>query len=451
MTSSPGTGGAFRARVAISAVFFINGAVFASWIAHIPSVKMRHDISDGALGLVLLSTAVGSVLALPMAGWLIARWGSRVMTSAAALGFCLMLPLPVISPNVALLALALALLGACNGALDVSMNAQAVALEERYPRPLMSSFHGLWSLGGVSGAAVASGAMALGVGSVGHVVGVMIASAAVVGLALRGLLPVAPRRESAAPVFVKPPRALLGLGLVTFCGLLAEGAVGDWSAVYLRDALGSAPAVAAAGFAAFSLMMAAGRFVGDRLSIVLGPPALLRASGATAAIGLGAALLVGKPWPAIIGFGLVGLGIANVIPVVFSAAGRVGGVAPATALAAVATTGYGGYLAGPPLIGLAAHLTSLPVALGILAAVCVVIAVSAKIPPRLPVQDKLQRARQHVDRAIAIAHCDHVPTMQRQIAGGGPLVAGTMGARCGSPGFRCCCCSHTSASTSPIL
>lgn len=376
----------FRARAAISAVFFINGAVFASWIAHIPAVKMQHDLSDGWLGLVLLSTAVGSVLALPVAGWLIIRWGSRVMTGAAALGFCLALPLPLISSNVALLAVALALFGACNGTLDVSMNAQAVALEDRSPRPIMSSFHGLWSLGGVGGAAAASGAMALGVDAIGHVVGVLIVSTAAVGLALGGLLPPAPRTGNAAPVFVKPPPALLGLGLVTFCGLLAEGAVGDWSAVYLHDALGSSPAVAAAGFAAFSLMMAAGRFVGDRLSSVLGPPRLLRASGATAAIGLGAALLVGKPTSAIIGFGLVGLGIANVIPVVFSAAGRVSGVPPATALAAVATTGYCGYLAGPPLIGLAAEATNLSLALGVLAAVCAVIAVSAKVLPQQPGQ-----------------------------------------------------------------
>src|SRR5262245_8925900 len=161
----------FRARAAISAVFFINGAVFASWIAHIPGVKAQHHLSDGGLGLTLLSTAVGSVAALPVAAWLIARWGSRTMTSIAVLGCCLVLPLLVVSPNVAVLALVLAIFGALNGTLDVSMNAQAVALEARYRRPIMSAFHGLWSLGGVAGAAIASGAMALGVGTVAHVAG----------------------------------------------------------------------------------------------------------------------------------------------------------------------------------------------------------------------------------------------------------------------------------------
>ena len=375
--------GLCAARAAISVIFFTNGVLFATWVAHIPAIKTKHEISDGGLGLLLLSIAGGSVLALPTAGWLVARWGSRVMTSAAAIGFCLALPLPVISPSIGLLAFTLAVFGACNGVLDVSMNAQAVTVEEQYRRPIMSSFHGLWSLGGVSGAAAASGAMALGVGQVRHVVAVVIVSAGIVAVALRGLLSSTLRSEHPARVFVKPPPTLLGLGLLTFCGLLVEGAVGDWSAVYLREALGSTAAMAAAGFAAFALTMAAGRFLGDRLSSLLGPSRLLQVSAITAAVGLGGALLLRSPWAAIIGFGLVGLGIANVIPIVFSAAGRVGGVPAGTALAAVATTGYGGYLTGPPLIGFAAEVTSLPVALGIVSAACALIAVCARVLPRL--------------------------------------------------------------------
>jgi len=369
----PPDGQGTRARVSVSTIFAVNGVVFASWVAHIPAVKTRHHLSDGELGLVLLSMAVGSVLALVAAGWLIARWGSRVVTSWAALGFCVLLPLPVIVPNVALLAVSLAVFGACNGTVDVSMNAQAVAVEHRYQRPIMSSFHGLWSLGGVGGAAAASGAMAAGIGTVQHVLGVMAVSASVVLIALGALLPAAPSGER-TPVFMKPPAALLGLGLVTFCGLLVEGAVGDWSAVYIHEVLGATRAVAAAGFAAFALMMAAGRLLGDRLARLLGPDRLVLVSGAMAALGLAAALLLETPSAALVGFGFVGLGLANVIPVVFSAAGRIPGVPPASALAAVATTGYGGYLAGPPLIGIAAEVTSLPVALGIVVAFCIVIA-----------------------------------------------------------------------------
>jgi len=360
-------------------MFFINGAVLASWVAHIPAVKAEHGIGDGGLGLVLLSMALGSVLTLPIAGWLIARRGSGVMTTAAALAFSLALPLPIISPTVSLAVLTLALLGGCNALLDVSMNTQAVAIEEGYRRPILSSFHGLFSVGGVAGASLASGAMALGIRPVWHVLGVAAVAVAVVAGVAGDFLSSKGRPD---PVFVRPPAALVGLGLLTFCGLLTEGAMADWSAVYLHDALGAPPATAATGFAAFSLAMAAGRFGGDALARRLGPRLLLRTSAAVAAAGLGGALLLGRTPAAIVGFGLVGLGIANVIPVLFSAAGRVQGTPRGTAMAAVATTGYGGYLVGPPLIGLAAEGTSLPVALGIVCAACALIAAGAAALPR---------------------------------------------------------------------
>ena len=379
---------AARARRAVSAIFFVNGAVLASWVAHIPTVKSQHGIADGGLGLVLLSMAVGSVLTLPIAGWLIARWGSRVMTTAAALAFSLALPLPVISPTVSLAVLTLALLGACNALLDVSINAQAVAIEEGYRRPILSSFHGLFSVGGVAGASLASGAMAVGIRPAWHVLGVAAMAVAVVAGVL-GDLPSSKEHGRPHPVLVRPPAALLGLGLLTFCGLLAEGAMADWSAVYLHDTLGAPPAMAATGFAAFSLAMAAGRFGGDALARRLGPRLLLRTSAAVAAAGLGGALLLGRTPTAIVGFGLVGLGISNVIPVLFSAAGRVPGTPRGTALAAVATTGYGGYLVGPPLIGLAADGISLAVALGTVSAVCALIAVGAVFLPDRPRSEPL--------------------------------------------------------------
>jgi fucose permease len=182
--------------------------------------------------------------------------------------------------------------------------------------------------------------------------------------------------KSAGPVFVRPGRALLNLGLLAFLGLLAEGAMGDWSAVYLRDALGTTAASAASGYAAFSLAMAAGRLGGDQLVNRLGRESVLRMSGIIAASGLGVGLLVGEPRLAIVGFALVGLGISNVIPLVFGLAAGVRGIEPGPALAAVATTGYFGFLAGPPLIGLVAEAAGLPAALGIVSASCALIAVS---------------------------------------------------------------------------
>jgi MFS family permease len=370
-----------RPRRAVSILFFVNGAVLASWLPHIPAVKTRLTSGDGQLGLVLLAMAAGAVVALPAAGWLVVRLGSRVVTSVAALAFCLAMPLPVLSPSRPALVAALAVLGACNGLVDVSMNAQAAAVERLAGRPLMSSFHALFSLGGVAGALLAGGAMALGADDVTHVGASALVALVAVAAALPRLLPDGPTRERASPALARPSRGLLALGVLALLGLLAEGAMADWSAVYLRDTLGATPAVAALGFAAFSLAMTAGRFTGDALVGRLGPRLVLRTASGVAALGLTVALLVGQPATGIIGCALVGLGIANVVPVLFSAAARVPGVEPGRALAAVATTGYLGFLAGPPLIGAVAEVAGLAVGLGLVSAACAVVAVRAGVLP----------------------------------------------------------------------
>lgn len=368
-----------RARRAVSVVFFMNGAVLASWIPHIPDAKQAHGLGDGTLGLVLLAMGAGAITAMPLAGRLIGRFGSRGMTTVAAIAFAATLPLPILSPSVPCLVAALFALGACNGTLDVSMNAHAVAVEHRYQRPIMSTFHALFSLGGLVGAAVAALATAAGLRPIPHVVLATIVAVGVMTLAVRGLMPTAPAGRQAGPVFALPSRALLGLGSLAFLGLLAEGSMADWSAVYLRETLATDMTTAAIGFAAFSLTMAAGRFTGDRLVARFGPGAVLRTSSLVAAVGLACGLLIGAPIAAIIGFGAVGFGIANIIPVLFSAAGSMPDVAPGSALAAVATTGYFGFLAGPALIGLTAELTTLSVGLAVVSAACAVIAASAAI------------------------------------------------------------------------
>jgi MFS family permease len=219
--------------------------------------------------------------------------------------------------------------------------------------------------------------LSFGITSRQHVIVTTFLALMTVASVLHWLLPDARQAEYRSPTFVKPRGILLGLGILAFLGLLAEGAMADWSAVYLHDVLRADSATAAAGFAACSLMMAAGRFSGDQLANRFGPRRLLRTSGTVAAVGLGGGLLSGEPLFAIVGFGLVGLGIANIIPVLFSAAGRLHGVAAGPALAAVATTGYFGFLTGPPLIGFVAEVTSLSLALGIVSACCALIALSA--------------------------------------------------------------------------
>jgi fucose permease len=366
------------ARAAVGTMFFVNGAVIASWVPHIPAIKARHALGDGALGLALLCVAGGAVLALPLAGRLIEHFGSRAVTAAAAVGVCLAMPVPVLSSTVALLVVALFVLGACNGLLDVAMNAQAVIVESRYGRRILSSFHGLFSLGGLAGAVMAGVLTAAGLTAAAHTGLVGVAAMLAVVLARRALVRSA-STAAVAPVLVRSGRAVLGLGCLAFAALLVEGAMADWSAVYLHDNLGTTPAMAAAGFAAFSLTMAAGRFGGDWLVNHFGPRDVVRACTAVAGAGMAVALLLRDPVAAVVGFGLVGFGIANAIPVLFSAAARVPGLSASTALAAVATTGYFGFLVGPPLIGAVAEVTRLPVALGIVSALCALIALFASV------------------------------------------------------------------------
>src|SRR5262249_26563347 len=222
-------------------------------------------------------------------------------------------------------------------------------------------------------------AMASSVGDVAHVAMAAVVALSAVVLALPGLVSPPPVDGPAGPVLARPSGTLLALGLLAMLGLMAEGAMADWSAVYLHDTLGASPPVAAIGFAAFSLAMAAGRLSGDALVGRLGAHRVLRGSSATAAVGLGIALLVGRPAVGIVGCALVGLGIANIIPILFSAAARVPGVPPGRALAAVATTGYLGFLAGPPLIGIVAEAAGLATGLGLVSGACAIIALKASV------------------------------------------------------------------------
>jgi predicted MFS family arabinose efflux permease len=357
-----------RARIAVAAVFFANGAGFASWVPHIPMVQAKLGLTAGVLGGALLAMAAGALAGIRFSGWATARAGSPTVVRASALLFFVALPLPLLAPRLAILVVALFLFGAGNGALDVSMNAQAVALEARWPRPIMSSFHGMWSLGGLVGATAAAVALAAGVPPLPHLLVATALLAAVTAAAATALLPPDADVRSGAPRFARPTRAMLGLGLVAFLALLSEGAMGDWSAVYLRHSLGTTGATAALGFAAFSLTMAAGRFLGDGLVARFGDERVVRRSTASAALGLGAALVVAHPIAAILGFATVGFGIANLIPIAFRTAGTLPGVAASQGIAAVGTFGYVGFLAGPPLIGLAADLVTLPAALGIVVA-----------------------------------------------------------------------------------
>ena len=352
------------ARLAVAAVFFLNGFGFASWVVRIPAVQEKLALSEGPLGIALLGAAVGLLISTPLAGWLVARLGSRPVVGVTSLLVALVLLPLALAPNLPLLVLANVAGGGFAGALDVSMNAQAVAVEKRYARPIMSSFHAAFSFGGLAGAASGGLVASLGIGVFPHLAGIAALSATAAVVAYRSLLPASADAGGAGgPAFARPTRGLLGLGVISFCVLLGEGAMADWSAVYLRGTLETGPGFAAAGYAAFSLTMATGRLVGDRLTARLGPVRLVRAGAVVAAGGLGLGLALGHPLIALAGFACAGAGFSIVFPTALSAAGRAEGVTAGPTIAAVSTAGYFGFLIGPPTIGFAAEALGLGVAL----------------------------------------------------------------------------------------
>ncbi len=367
MTPPPGafpSADIYAARKAVSVIFFINGFCFATWAVHIPYVQERLSLSEGVLGLALLSIAIGSLLMMPLTGSLIARFGVRRVLGGAAFGFCGLLPFLLLMPHLGFLIAVLFCFGGAGGTMDIAMNAEAVHIEQDYGRSIMSSFHALFSLGGLTGAG--TGGLLLGLGVAPPVQAAGMAVVLILGVLwalpyVSNILPKAPKSTS---MLTLPTGPLLGLGLLAFLVMVSEGVIMDWSTVYMRNTLATTPGFSAMGYAAFSLMMVVGRLLGDQLVQQWGGVHLVRVSAALACVGFGGALWVGTPLAAIIGFGCVGLGCANIVPVIFSTAGQAPDVSAGHALGGVATTGYLGFLIGPPLIGWTAEAVGLTAALG---------------------------------------------------------------------------------------
>lgn len=371
-------GGPARARLAVTALFFMNGALFASWVSRIPAIQERLHIGHAFLGLALLGMAGGALVAMPLAGKFSSRYGSHRICQIASVLYCLMLPALALAQGKVSLVLALVAFGASHGALDVAMNAQAVLVERQYRRPVKASFHALFSLGGLAGSGLGAALAALGMAPREHYA--LAALLLGVGgwlLAFRRLLvetppPALPLEENgdqgkaSATLPWSQKRHLAVLGFVAFCVMIGEGAMADWSAVFLRDVVNASEGVAAAGYAAFSIAMALGRFAGDGLTSRLGPVWLVRCSGVLAVLGMGVVLAATNPTLTLVGFAAVGAGFAVVVPQVFSAAGNTAGVASGPAVAAVVSFGYLGFLLGPPAIGVLAELLSLRTALGLI-------------------------------------------------------------------------------------
>jgi MFS family permease len=367
-------------RIAVTTVFVVHGLLFASWTAHIPDVKAHLGLTDGTLGFALLGAPAGSVIAMIAASWLLPRVGSRRVVQVALVGYCAAGPLVGLTGSLPALFAALFVWGAFQGTLDVAMNTQAIAVERTGRRVLMSGLHGSWSIGSFAGAGI--GALAVAAGITLSVQLLVLGTIALLaaGLLTSRLLPAAAEQPGSPNVpsgdadpDQRPARrasrwsgAMIMLGAIAFTAMLCEGATADWSAVYLSGPLHARGVVPGLGYTAFSLAMVTVRLSGNQLLTRFRPDRLLPALALVATLGFAVALFIAQPIAALLGFGCLGIGLASVVPAVFSAAGRIPGLPPGTAVATASACGWTGFVCGPPVIGRLATWTSLPIALGLL-------------------------------------------------------------------------------------
>ena len=377
-------------RIAAALLFLLYGTLIGTWTARIPAVKAQLGLSDGRLSIALVGLALGALTGMQLSGRLVDRYGSRrVMLPAALVDGCFLLPV-ALAPSLPTLTMALFAFGVVHGVLNIAMNARGVEIERAAERPIMSSFHAVYSIGGFLGAVLGGLAAAAGAGPLGTFAIVALLGAVLAWWSRRwsGAVPAPAGSAATGAAETGTGQARLSgvlmLGALALCALVGEGAAADWSTVYLRDSLLSTEGFAAAAFAAFFIAMTAGRLTGDRLAARFGAVRLVRGCGLLAAAGLGSALLVSHPVAGVIGFGCLGAGLSCVAPQVFSAAGHRNPGRPAQAIARVASIGWLGFFAGPVLIGGAAEAVGLPVALVIpvLLALLVALAAGALRPAR---------------------------------------------------------------------
>lgn len=373
------------ARVATSVIFAVHGAVTGTFAARLPWLADHVGVSAGGLGVALLMPGIGALAAMPLSGRLTHRYDLRSLTRILILMWCAALVLPALPTTLPVLCAALAVYGAAAGVADVAMNAQAVVIEQGYGRSVMSAFHGFWSVGGLAGAAAAVLAARHGVDARVHFAATAAVLSLVTLIAATRLLPHRPEPEvDAPPAFALPTGAVLPIGLIGLCAVFAEGAGLDWSAVYVRDVLGNSAGTAAATVAVFSISMAVARFAGDRVVRRLGPVATVQLAALCAAVGALAVVLGRHVVPVMAGFGVLGAGIAVVVPLVFAAAGRLD-EHPGRNLAGVAGIAYGSGLIAPGVIGGIAHVSSLTMSFIVVAGLVVVMGAAAPVlRPRSP-------------------------------------------------------------------
>jgi MFS family permease len=362
-------------RIAVSSFFFLAGICFASWASRIPDIQARLQLNSAALGGVLLCLPIGLLTSLPIAGFLVAKYGSRIIVMLAAILYSCTLPMLGFSGSVTQLMITLFVFGFGGNMMNISVNTQAVATEGLYHKPIMASFHGVWSMAGFTGAAVGTIMVHLHVLPPYHFLCITAIAGLILILFSGRLIHKDSSRDEKQPIFARPDKSIFNFGLIAFFSMICEGAMFDWSGIYFAKVVRPDPSLVTVGYTAFMCTMATGRFVGDWVAFRLGMKTMLQLSGLLTACGLLLSVFFPYFITATIGFLIVGAGVSSIIPMIYSAAGKSKIMSPGVAIAAVSTIGYLGFLFGPPFIGFIAQVTSLRISFGLIAVMGIMIAV----------------------------------------------------------------------------
>lgn len=355
-------------RTAVATFFFIQGLSFASWASRIPHIQRQLDLSEAGLGGVLFALPVGLMASLPLSGWLVARYGSRLIVIIAVSLYSFTLPFIGLVQAPWQLVAVLFCFGLWGNLANISVNTQAVGTEALYGRSIMASFHGVWSLAGFTGAAIGTLMISFQITPFLHFSLISTLAFLLVLVAYKYTLPQDAPRDSNQPIFVRPDHRLLLLGLIAFCCMICEGTMFDWGGVYFHKVVRAPAELTTLGYVAFMSTMAGGRFVGDKLAVRIGVKRLIQLNGVLIALGLLIAVFFPTLIAATFGFLLVGVGVSTVVPMVYGAAGKSKTMSAGVALAAVSSISFFGFLLGPPMIGFIAEASSLRVSFAIIAA-----------------------------------------------------------------------------------
>jgi MFS family permease len=347
------------ARLAVKIIFFLNGFAHANYYSRLPRIQEQFQIDAGTLGVVLFSSALGALLAMPFTGWLVVRNGSRKIGLFSVTAYCVLVPLIPVCPGLISLLIVFFLLGVSSGMLDVSMNAQAVMVEQKWGKPIMTSFHAFFSIGMALGAGAGSLFSRMETSLFIHFLSITVLNIIIIVVARFYLLEDKPETKQEGPVFRIPSGALVGVGLIAFCSMWGEGAMADWSTIYMEKFAKSSMSLAPIGLAAFATAMTIGRLIGDSARLKYGDKRLMVVCGLVSCVGLLISIFFVEPIAVIVGFFIVGIGLSTIVPIAYSIAGNSKELPSSVALGMVTTVGYSGFLLGPPIMGFLADFVTL--------------------------------------------------------------------------------------------